>query len=263
MIIDAHCHLGRSPQFHFPDVSLRAVLATMDQLGIARAVCCHLGMLQGAWELGLQESIEAYQESEGRIRCYVAFDPHMPDGLERVARCLDREEFVGIKIHPTMHGCYGDEACYDVVWQLARQRGIPILTHSWDLSEQNPSQKFSYPDRFAGYAERYPNVLLILGHAGGRYRGHQAAAALARRCPNVLLDTSGDCYTLGLIEYLVQQAGADKVLFGSDLTWLDPRTQLGMILDAEITASVRQQILGVNAARVFGWASQNPEGKML
>ena len=34
MIIDAHCHLGRSPQFHFPDVSVRTMLSVMDQLGI-------------------------------------------------------------------------------------------------------------------------------------------------------------------------------------------------------------------------------------
>ena len=67
----------------------------------------------------------------------------------------------------------------------------------------------------------------------------------------MLLDTAGDCYTLGLIEYLVQQAGADKVLFGSDLTWIDPRTQLGMIYDADITAEAKQRILRRQCRRVI------------
>jgi predicted TIM-barrel fold metal-dependent hydrolase len=80
-----------------------------------------------------------------------------------------------------------------------------------------------------------------------------AAADLARRYPNVLLDTAGDCYTLGLIEYLVHQAGADKVLFGSDLTWIDPRTQLGMLLDADVPTEAKQKILGANAAKVFAF----------
>jgi predicted TIM-barrel fold metal-dependent hydrolase len=82
-----------------------------------------------------------------------------------------------------------------------------------------------------------------------------AAADLARRYPNVALDTSGDCYTLGLIEHLVEQAGADKVLFGSDLTWIDPRTQLGMILDAPLHDETKEKILYRNAHRIFPFAS--------
>jgi uncharacterized protein len=256
MIIDAHCHLGRSPQFHFPDISVRTMLATMDRLSIDRAVACHLAMLQGAWELGFAESIAAYRESAGRVAFYAAFDPTLPDAVTLISRCLDHEAFVGVKIHPSLHGCYADDERYDAVWQLAARRQVPILTHSWDMSAQNPAQKYSFPSRFETYAARYPEVTLILGHAGGRYRGHIAAAELARRYPHVLLDTAGDCYTLGLIEYLVEQAGADKVLFGSDLTWLDPRTQLGMIYDADIPVDAKRQILGGNAAGIWEWHPQ-------
>lgn len=256
MIIDAHCHLGRSPQFHFPDASLRTMLAMMDRLHIDRAICCHLGMLQGAWELGFEESLAAFRESAGRICCYAAYDPTAPDSLQRVVQCLDHEAFVGVKIHPSLHDCSADDERYDAIWQLAARRRLPMLTHSWDVSAQNAAQKLSFPSLFETYVARYPEVTLILGHAGGRYRGHIAAAQLARRFPNVLLDTAGDCYTLGFIEYLVEQIGAGRVLFGSDLTWLDPRTQLGMILDADIAAAAKQQILGLNAAELFGWNGQ-------
>ena len=47
MIIDVHCHLGRSPQFRFSDTSVGTMLRVMDRLGIERAVCCHLAFLQG------------------------------------------------------------------------------------------------------------------------------------------------------------------------------------------------------------------------
>lgn len=251
MIIDAHAHLGSSPQFHFPDTSVRTVLAIMDELHIDRAVCCHLGMLQHAWEIGYEESLQAYRESQGRIVCYAAFDPWERHGLQRVARCLDRDEFVGIKIHPSMHGCFADDERYDPVWQLAAERQVPLLTHSWDLSDQNPTQKYSFPSRFETFVTRYPEVPLILGHAGGRYRGHVAAAALARTYANVFLDLAGDCYTLGLVEYLVQEAGSDKVLYGSDFTWIDPRTQLGMVLDADVTLDDKRKIMCDNARRLF------------
>lgn len=252
MIIDAHAHLGRSPQFHFPDISVERMLQVMDALQIERAICSHLAMLYGAWDLGFRESVEAHRETGGRILLYAVYDPCQPQGLSFVERCLDQEGFVGVKIHPSIHRCYADDDRYEAVWQFAARRKLPILTHSWDISEQNPAQKFSFPARFERFVAAYPEVALILGHAGGRYHGHKAAAALAARYKNVLVDTAGDCYTLGLIEYLVEQVGADRVLFGSDLTWIDPRTQLGMILDADVSDETKRNILSENAARVFG-----------
>jgi len=254
VIIDAHCHLGSSPQFHFADVAVGRMLGLMDRLRIDRTVCCHLGMLQGAWGLGYRESLEAFRETSGRFVFLAAFDPNDSKSLRLVQACLDREEFVGVKIHPSLHNCPAEDERYDAVWQLAAARRVPILTHSWDMSEQNPVQRLSFPNRFENYVSRYPEVTLILGHAGGRYRGHMAAAEMARRYRNVFLDTSGDCYTLGLIEHLVERAGADKLMFGSDMTWIDPRTQLGMILDADVPTDAKRMILGGNAARVFNFA---------
>lgn len=251
MILDAHCHLGRSAQFRCPDVSIETMLRIMDRLEIERAICAHQALLYGYWEPGFRESVEAHTKSDGRLLLYTVFDPTQPQSLSFVKRCLDTRGFVGIKIHPSIHGCYPDDDRYEAVWRLAAERRVPILTHSWDISEQNPAQKFSFPDRFERFAAAYPQVSLILGHAGGRYRGHIAAADLAKRHANVFVDLSGDCYCLGLVEYLVAQAGADKILFGSDLTWIDPRTQLGMVLDADIPLSAKEKILHLNAKRVF------------
>ncbi len=94
-------------------------------------------------------------------------------------------------------------------------------------------------------------MALILGHAGGRYEGHLAAVALAQASPKVYLDLSGDVYGLGLIEYLVAQLGSRRILYGSDLTWIDPRPALGMILDAEISNADKANILRDNALQVF------------
>ncbi len=251
MIVDVHCHLGRSPEFRFPDTSVTTMLQVMDRLRIDRAVCCHLAFLHGEPDVGLRESIQAHRESEGRLLLYTVFDPNHSGNIEFVHECLEREGFVGVKIHPSFHGCYADDDRYEPVWQLATQRRIPILTHSWDVSDQNPTQKYSFPSRFEKLIAMHPDVTLILGHAGGRYGGHVAAADLASRYPRVFLDLAGDCYTLGLVEYLVEHAGADKILFGSDLTWIDPRTQLGMVLDARIAIEAKEQILGINAAKIF------------
>ena len=48
------------------------------------------------------------------------------------------------------------------------------------------------------------------------------------------------------------EAGADRVLFGSDTPLMDPRSQLGKIITANISDEAKRQILGDNARRLLG-----------
>jgi predicted TIM-barrel fold metal-dependent hydrolase len=251
MIIDAHCHLGRTPQFEQPDVSVVTMLRVMDRLGIERTIASPLSLLSGPDESAWQEALAAHRDSGGRILLYTVFDPTRPGSLEFAERTLGEPGVVGVKIHPAFHLCPASDDRYRAIWQLAARQGVPILTHSWCVSDYNPTQRFAQPHLFGRYVDEFPDVPLILGHAGGRYEGHLAAAALARQHPNVYVDLSGDCYSLGLVEYLVREAGAPRVLYGSDLTWIDPRTQLAMVLDAPISPADKASVLRDNALRLF------------
>ena len=46
--------------------------------------------------------------------------------------------------------------------------------------------------------------------------------------------------------------GADRILFGTDLPFLDPRPQLGRVAFAKISDDEKRLVLGLNAARVLG-----------
>lgn len=253
MIIDAHAHLGPWPQFEISDVTVGTMLHLMDRLHISRAICSHAAIL-GSNDLrfGWGESLAAYRESAGRILLYTVFNPHTEGSLRFVEKCLSDEGCVGIKIHPSGHRCYADDDRYDPVWKLAAERRVPLLTHSHDVSDYNPTQKFSFPGLFRKFAEKHPGVTLILGHAGGRYEGHRAAALLASQLPNVCVDISGDGFSPGVIEYLVGTVGSRKILFGTDVNWMDPATNLGRVLDADILSSQKAEILWENAERLFG-----------
>ena len=54
-----------------------------------------------------------------------------------------------------------------------------------------------------------------------------------------------------MIEYLVEHAGADKVLYGSDQPLMDPRCQIGKIITARINDDDKRKVLGGNAARLL------------
>ena len=254
MIIDAHTHLGSTAQFYIPDVSPSRMLALMDFLGIGVMVQSHnAGFTCGDYRIGYEESIAAWAASNGRICALAVFNPQLSEiSLEWSTRSLDHEAFVGLKIHPSIHRLPAEDPAFEPAWKLAAERGVPILTHSWDKSDYNPVQELSMPQRFATWVERYPNVPFILGHAGGRHGGHRAAIRLAQAHANVFMDLAGDVYTGGLVEALVRQVGAERVMFASDMTWIDPRPQLGCILGADISPEAKAKILGENAVRLFG-----------
>ena len=98
---------------------------------------------------GVEESLEAYEMSQGRILSYHLFNPWIPDRcLEVMDQYNDRAVFKGIKIHPSWHGVPADDERFDVVWQYARDNGLVLKSHTWDISLTNPVQRYSFPTLF-------------------------------------------------------------------------------------------------------------------
>jgi predicted TIM-barrel fold metal-dependent hydrolase len=164
--------------------------------------------------------------------------------------CLGHQGFIGIKIHPSFHGIPADDKRYEVVWNYAAEHKLPILSHTWSET-YNPVQKLSLPRLFEKHIARRSEVSFVMGHSGGPGAGRQQAAGLARKYPNVYLDIAGDVFSLNLVPELVKDAGAERVLFGSDMPWIDPRARLTAILLSDIDPEAKAKVLGENALRVF------------
>jgi len=56
----------------------------------------------------------------------------------------------------------------------------------------------------------------------------------------------------GTIKFLVDGAGDDRVLFGSDMPEQDARYQVGMVVTADISDDAKRKVLGLNAIEVLG-----------
>ncbi len=251
-IIDVHSHLGVSTKFYFPEWRWRDVLSHMDLCCVDTIVQTHQSMLGSDWAAGEKESLEAYEGSNGRILAYAPFNPNHLDPVERVERLLDQTHYVGIKIHPSFHEIHADDEAYAPAFRLARERGVPILTHSYDRNAASPPQKLSWVPLFGKWVRKFPDVDLILGHSGGLPTGHRESVELARSCPNVWLDMAVDPIAYGFVEYIVREIGAERLLYGSDLTWIDSRAHLARVYGAQIDKGDKKKILGGNAALLFG-----------
>ena len=254
MIIDSHMHLGYLSGMHNYDVRMETLLDTMDSLGIEKAISSSgYNLLFGDMERGYLADIEAYETSKGRILSYFVYDPGDGDGSLRLMEShFAPAIFKGIKLHPSWHNVFADDEAYRPVYEYARSKKLPVISHTWTISLTNPVQKFSTPDRFEKYAVEYGDVTLILAHAGGRYDGICQAIALAKKSPNVCVDIAGDIYIDGLVETLVAEIGPERVLFGSDYPMMDHRNMLGAVLGADVSVTDKKSILHDNAVRIFG-----------
>jgi hypothetical protein len=251
-IIDAHAHLGPAGQLVSPEQTVANMLGRMDRWHIQTALCSdHTAVLEGGGT-GLPRMRGAFEESVGRIRCLAVFDPRAGVGcLGQMEGAIGWEGLAGVKIHPSCHGTAADDASYAPAWEFAAGHDLPILAHSWSVSETNPSQVLSTPERFERWVQAFPSVRLVLGHAGGRGLGRREAVRMANRFPNVYLDFAGDIYCYRLIETLVEAVPSDRILFGSDYPWTGASDHLARVLLAGIGDGVKAKILVHNAAKVY------------
>jgi len=252
-IVDAHAHIGLPGVFFAPESGPNHLLATMDMLSIRFGILAgdHVTLHEGA-QAGLPLLRQAYEQSEGRLLYLGVFDPRDTDAsLATLEQAADWRGFAGLKLHPSLHRVRADDPGYEEAWRFAADRDLAILTHSWSVSDYNPAQRYSTPERFEGYVHRFPQVRLVLGHAGGRGSGRREAIRMANEYPNVYLDFAGDIFCDRLIETLAESVPTEKVLFGSDFPWMDPRANLSRVLLADIDDQLKRKILSDNARAVY------------
>jgi uncharacterized protein len=244
-VIDAHAHAGPYSLFFIPDADPAGMVRVMDRCGVDRAVLSsHLGLQLDAAG-GNRATVRAVDEFPGRLLGYLVINPwHDPEA--ELATWSGDPRFVGIKLHPDLHGYPLTGSRYRSVWAHAERTGMPVLTHTWYGSPYDDAA------HVAEVAERHPDVVLLAGHSGGPEPGIDLAIELAARYPKMILETCGSFVTGHHIERMVGELGAGKVVFGSDFPFIDQRVSLGRTVFARIGDAERTAILGGTATELFG-----------
>jgi hypothetical protein len=104
---------------------------------------------------------------------------------------------------------------------------------------------------FDALARDYPQVPILLGHAGNNLAGVAEAVEVCRHRDNVFLDLNYATIHYGVVEHLVDRVGVEKLVFGSDVSWNSLSYSLGMILFAKLSDENKEKILGLNGAPLF------------
>jgi len=244
LVIDSHCHMGYWANFNVPRGDAAGMVAAMDRLGIKACVAAHHASIGPDFRFGNDEVLKAMADFPGRIYGYATVNPNYPEEMvSEIERCIS-EGMVGIKLHPEMHKVAVDDEKYRPAWEYANERGLPILSHT-GTAGLNPIKSFEK------LAEEYLDAIIILGHAGFGSEGADQSIEAGKKCPNIYPEITGSTIVYGTLERMVRELGADRVLFGTDLPFLDARPQIGRVAFAKISDEEKRLILGLNAARLF------------
>lgn len=252
MIIDCHTHFPAAEGV-YREEDVERCLALADRAGIDHVVYLFNTMDRGGADpspddirrnndLGMR--LTTQHPDRFSAFCYLNPSHDVAFLEEEMHRCLVAGPCVGIKLWIAVKA---NDHRHDPIMTRAGQLGVPVLYHAWYKATEYVFNE-STPTEIATLARRHPEVTIIMAHlAGGGARG----VLDVRDCPNVLVDTSGAQPIAGLVQYAVEQLGADRVVFGSDWPIRDFAVQRARVEDARIAEDVRAKILGGTMQRVL------------
>jgi len=127
------------------------------------------------------------------------------------------------------------------IYRLAQELSVPINFHCNDLSQ------------IERMCEAFPGCTFVLAHPTNRKDEFLRRIGLVAKYPNLYLDLSGaGLDRFGLLREAIRQAGAEKLLFGSDLPVCHPAGFIADLRAEGLSDEERRLILADNFKRLIG-----------
>jgi hypothetical protein len=258
-LIDAHAHFyhagaGRADWADVNDARFRA--------GEYMGVTYHVASVLGSYGFssptyfpsptdvtaGNDVMLDLCEREPDRVRMMVTVNPNYTDhALGEIERCVTRGA-VGIKLLASRRA---DHPLLDPIAEAAAERGLPVLHHIWQHRRREwPSQEISDGADLARLAERHPRATFILAHIGGGGDYAHTFPAIADT-PNILPDLSGSGVDRGMLDGAVRALGAERLLWGCDLTMCTGLAKLRALDVLGLSAGDIANIRWKNAVRIF------------
>jgi predicted TIM-barrel fold metal-dependent hydrolase len=244
-IIDAHTNLYY-PGEHFEQSlwpTFEAKVAVLREAGVSRALASRNESVEGrSYEELLdwnRRIVEACEASDGLYFPSAIVQPEDPRACELLRRC--REDFgmrfVGEMFDRWLGYEWGTPEYYRLLECAVELRIVPLIHCEDEVVKE--------------IGERYPEGKFLIAHLMGAYERRIETMA---PYPHLYLDISGsDVARAGAIGEAVAGLGVERVVFGSDLSGVDPVIAVMCVKRSGLTEEQQRMVFAENFKRLWEW----------
>lgn len=184
-------------------------------------------------------------ENPGEIFGMVSLNPHLNDDeyLAELDRLVKDHDFVGVKVHTIGHAINPLANDATKIFEASKRLKIPVMVHT------GPGIPFSLPSLVVPRAKEYPDVTIVLAHAGGGMVISDEIPPTVSACKNVYVETSWSSILEKQI--FLGTIGANKLLYGSDFP-INISTEIHQYRALDLPEEDLKKVLFENANEIFG-----------
>ncbi len=246
-VVDAHAHVA----LHEP---LKDLIMQMDMTSVDMAVI----LFVAEKDVGRTQKYHDFiaDTVKGAPDRFIGFGSVHPDGGKKALEELDRFPDLGlkgVKFHPLLQNFHCNSEEMDTIAKRAEDLDIPLLIHSYFPYNRGESEGLYK------LITNHPGTTFILAHVGGPAFLECYAYVERRRSgvDNVYFEVSSVSVTFRRspyrehLKWLLEQMGADRVMFGSDYPRYQVVDALAAFDELELSFKDSQQILGKTIANLL------------
>lgn len=240
-IYDTHTHLGLA-RHSGRRSSADDMIRHMDRFGVDRSLLIPFPVVDDhrAAHDEIAGAVRAHPDRFTGAACLYPFI-HEQDFREELRRCADELGFRALKLQPQYQALNPLSKHSAFLFEAALQHKLPVICHT------GSGAPFALPSLFIFTARQYPELPIVLGHAGGSVYFLEAIVA-ATVCPNIYVELSS--LMPHHITEVLAHVPTSRLMIGSDLPEsLD--TEITKILGLDLSESGKRDIFWNTGRRLF------------
>ncbi|MBR2872010.1 MAG: amidohydrolase family protein [Lentisphaeria bacterium] len=256
MIIDSHVHFPFS--MSLPESEWGAYLVDRAARNGINALIVSDVFIRGAADAGAYPASAALRRANayaadqskrnpGRLYFLAYLNPQNPDWQSELEQCI-ADGAVGVKLWIALKDARGSLDNTEAVLRKAAEKKLPVLIHVFARAEANSPGEIDIAE-FVELSQKVPECTLIGGHSGANFR--ESLGMFKRASDNTFWDISGTNPDPSMALQIVREAGAEKVLYGSDGPGRSFMAQLHKVTLAPLSEREKSLILFENALKIY------------
>jgi predicted TIM-barrel fold metal-dependent hydrolase len=237
------------------------LLASMDAAGVDCSVICGFPWLdQGVCRAHNDYLLDVARRNPGRIAAVTIASPAQPGAAGEAERCL-RLGAVGIgelNADGQEFDLSEPQPLAELV-EVCQQFDRPILLHiSEPVGHLYPGKGTATPEKLQSFLLAYPEVKIVAAHWGGGLPFYELMPEIGALAKNVVYDTAASTflYEPRIFRAVIDMIGPERVLLGTDYALLRQDRFIRRLRKQDVTEAELALVLGQNAARVYGLATE-------